>query len=167
MNGDLGMWLRIAALLLGGIIASYALIVGKRPDAKQAIDKLVPYGGAIGIALLVFGIYDLFGLGSGPSWFDTLDFFKYFNIWGKVYVGLWVPVAIILGFLLGYSLIDKYVLNKAASAGGKAGEAVDGVGDKAHAGLSKFSGPIGIIALVVGLIMLLLQLDILSAAKGL
>jgi hypothetical protein len=46
--------------ILGGILACSAIIVAKRPDAKQMIDKLSPYQVLIGVALVAVGIIDFF-----------------------------------------------------------------------------------------------------------
>ena len=46
-------------LIAGGILAASGLIIAKKPDAKQLIDKLMPYQAIIGVVLLALGILNL------------------------------------------------------------------------------------------------------------
>jgi hypothetical protein len=46
-------------LVVGGILAVSGLIVAKQPNAKELIDKLVPYQAIIGVAMLAFGVVNL------------------------------------------------------------------------------------------------------------
>ena len=39
-------------VIAGGILAAAGLIISKKPDAKQLIDKLVPYQAFIGVAMV-------------------------------------------------------------------------------------------------------------------
>lgn len=47
--------------IAGGTIASSGFIIGRRPNAKELIEKLTPYQGSIGIVMLVCGVWELFG----------------------------------------------------------------------------------------------------------
>lgn len=155
---ETGMWIRVILLLFAGVMASSAFIVSKKPDAKETLNKLVPYAGGVGVALFIFGILDFFGIGTGFSWFQTWKF-----PWGlfKIVMLLWPLVSIVLGFMQGYALIDKYVLNKVATKG-DAGKSVDKVGDAAYEKIMKYSVPVGFTAIIIGLILLLYMLEIIS-----
>jgi hypothetical protein len=56
-------------LIVGGILALSGIIVANQPNAKNVIDKLVPYQAIIGVALLVLGVFFLMTSGdlSGVS----------------------------------------------------------------------------------------------------
>ena len=49
------MWIITVVLLLaGGLLGAANLIVAKKPNAKELIDKLTPYQGWIGVALVLW-----------------------------------------------------------------------------------------------------------------
>ncbi len=46
------MWIiTVVILLAGGLLGAANLIVAKKPNAKELIDKLTPYQGWIGVVL--------------------------------------------------------------------------------------------------------------------
>ena len=88
-------------LILGGILAVSSLIVAKKPDAKELIDKLVPYQAMIGIALLAFGLVNLIrSLGHLLDALRTLP--------GFVLVAM-ILTSIVLGFMFGMPQIAKWI----------------------------------------------------------
>ncbi len=82
--------------LLGGILAASSIIISKKPDARELIAKLIPFQGAIGIAMLILGGFETIGL---------LGDFKLI-LFAKAFVDLG------LGFLLGFSLLNRWFLSK-------------------------------------------------------
>ena len=63
------MWLVTGLILLaGGALSASNIIVGKKPNAKELIDKLVPYQGWLGVVMFLYGIYWLI--------FDFIDFVR-------------------------------------------------------------------------------------------
>jgi hypothetical protein len=92
----------ISALLLivGGILALSGFIVAKQPNAKDLIDRLVPYQATIGVALLALGVLDLLGtlgvLLSGSLLFRLS--------WLAV-----IAASILLGFLFGMPQLSKWM----------------------------------------------------------
>ena len=88
-------------LILAGILAISGLIVAKKPNAKEMIDKLVPYQAFIGIALLAFGIYNL------------LHALGVLGILLRSFPGIVALVVIIssilLGFMFGMPQIAKWM----------------------------------------------------------
>jgi hypothetical protein len=121
-------------LVVGGILAASSLIVAKRPDAQQLIDKLTPYQGWIGIVLFVYGIYDIT---------NSLGYISVSFIGGLIWLIAGV-VEIVLGFLLGFGLITQYVLSKNEQAMEK--------GQQLRAKLAPFQGILGIIAIITGVV---------------
>jgi len=90
-------------LILGGILAISNLIVAKKPEARQMIDKLVPYQAGIGIALLVIGLLNL--LRSLSSIFTVI---RLMPLLGITALAMMVS-AILLGFMFGMPQIAKWM----------------------------------------------------------
>ena len=137
------MWLvTVAMLVAGGLLAASSLIIARKPDAKQLIDKLTPYQGWIGIVLFFWGIYDTINLIRfiGPLFQASLVRAIFFLVA--------VPTELLLGFLLGFGLITKYALSKNETAMAK-GQAI-------RAKLAPIQGILGIVGIIVGLIYLVL-----------
>ena len=44
--------------IAGGVLASSGFIISKKPNAKELIDKLVPYQGWIGAVMFFWGIWE-------------------------------------------------------------------------------------------------------------
>jgi len=101
--------INILLLIAGGILATSALIVAKKPDAKPWIDKLVPYQAIIGVALLVVGVLDLL------RWLGAL---RHLLPDAPVHTVVWLAVivtSILLGFLFGMAQIAKWLPGHAAA----------------------------------------------------
>lgn len=136
------IWITIAVMFCGGVLASANLIIAKKPDAKQLIDKLVPYQGWIGIAMFVWGIWDVINvLRSG--WFSLISHMPL----TVIVILVAVLVEVVLGFLLGFGLISKYALSKNEQAMAK--------GQEIRGKLAKFQGPLGLVAIFVAIYILL------------
>src|SRR5688572_24169381 len=56
MGFDALLFVNIILGILGGILAAAALIVSKKPDAKQLIDKLTPFQALIGVGLIAVSL---------------------------------------------------------------------------------------------------------------
>jgi hypothetical protein len=142
------MELLLLALLLivGGALAAAPLIVSKQPNAQEAINKLVPYQGIIGIILLLWGLFVLlFRL------LSVLGLLLQFAPLTGIGMLLACLVAIALGILLGYALLSKYALSKNADAA-RSGEMV-------RAKLTGIQIPLGIAGIATGLWALLIYLN--------
>lgn len=116
--------------ILGGIIASASFIVSKKEDARELIDKLVPYQGFIGLVLLFWSIRNVFFI---------LHHFS-------VALILLTAVQFIVGFLLSYSLLSQYLFSKSEEAKEK--------GQELRAKLVQYQVPAGIILIVLGIFSL-------------
>lgn len=123
--------------ILGGLIAASSLIVSKKPNAQELLDKLTPYQGWIGVVLTFWGVWGILqavlNLGSiGTAWMIFLAV---------------SAVQFIVGFLLAYSLISKYLLEKNETAKEK--------GQLLRQKLIKYQVPAGVILVVLGVLSLL------------
>ena len=123
-------------LILLSIIAVPSLILSKRPDAKEILAKIAPYQGWIGLIFCFWGVYGIIFSGIlGLSWMAT---------W-PIYWGTALAVNILqalLGFMLGFTLISKYVLSGSAEAKAK--------GEQLLAKIAPKQGMIGMIGIGVG-----------------
>jgi hypothetical protein len=145
---DLIYLLNVIALLAGGILAASGLIVARKPNAREMIDKLVPYQAMIGVALLGLGVVNLL-------WWVSQGLFRMFaysSLFGITIFAMTVT-SILLGFLFGMPQIAKWMPGHAA-AEQKAMELAKKV--------APFQGMLGIIGLAAALLALLYRLHILS-----
>ncbi|MCF6350805.1 MAG: hypothetical protein L3J23_07225 [Flavobacteriaceae bacterium] len=117
--------------IIGGLIAASSLIVAKKPNAQELLDKITPYQGWIGVVLLIYSVQAL------------LSSLRYFSISGL----LMSAIMFVVGFLLAYSLISKYLLEKNEDAKIK--------GQALRAKLVKFQVPAGVALVVLGILSLL------------
>ncbi len=138
------MWIiTVAILLAGGLLGAANLIIAKKPNAKDLIEKLTPYQGWIGVVLVLWGLWDLIGvvrslgvLGAAP-------------VWWVLYL-LTAVTELALGFLLGYGLISRYVLGTSPQALEK--------GQQLRASLARYQGPLGVAAIGLAILFAVLTL---------
>jgi hypothetical protein len=129
--------------IIGGILAASSLIVARKPNAKELIDKLAPYQGWIGAVMFFWGVWDLFGVVRHTSLISVAPLF-----WG-----LWVAAAVtelVVGFLLGFGLITKWALGSSPTAQAR-GQAI-------RARLAPLQGTFGLVAIALGILYLVLLL---------
>jgi hypothetical protein len=123
--------------ILGGLIAASSLIVAKKPNAQELLDKLTPFQGWIGVVLTVYGVWgilqSLLNLGS-------------IGLWWMISLAV-SAVMFTVGFLLAYSLISKYLLEKNETAKEK--------GQLLRQKLTKYQIPAGVALIILGVIGLI------------
>ena len=134
-------------LIAGGVLAASGLIVAKKPDAKQLIDKLVPYQAIIGVVLLVLGVLNFLRL-LGNHVFDLL---RLVPLLGLSFLAMTVT-SILLGFMFGMPQIAKWMPGEGPT---------EQKGMELAKKLAPFQGVLGIIGIVAGLLMVLYRLRIL------
>jgi hypothetical protein len=134
-------------LIVGGILAVSGLIVANKPDAKQLIDKLVPYQAIIGVALLAVGLVNLLRTIGGL--FTTI---KNFPLFGFAWLAI-IVTSILLGFMFGMPQIAKWIPGQGGT---------ENKGMELSKKLAPFQVIIGLIGLGASLIYLLYYLHILK-----
>jgi len=137
-------------LIILGLLASPSLLLSRKPDAKELLDKLVPYQGWAGVIFCLWGIWGIISCILSISLLS-------FGLWGIIYWVTLLAVSIVetvLGFILGYSLIVKYALSKNEAASQK--------GEQLLAKLRPLQGKIGILAIILGVWLIIC--DIIYAA---
>lgn len=137
MNGFLSGLL----LILLGILAVPSLLLSRKPEAKELLDKITPYQGWIGVAFCIIGLLNLIeGL-------FRLNILFYFPAYGLLFFAV-ALVMVLLGFVLGYGLIQKYALSRNEKASEKGSELL--------ARIRPVQGRLGMLAIVLGIILIIL-----------
>jgi hypothetical protein len=146
------MWLITTLVLLcGGLLGAANLIIARKPNARDLIDKLVPYQGVIGVVLLLWGLLDLMRL------LRLLSMLNHIPLWWLFFL-ITTATQLGLGFLLGYGLISRYVLSKSAQAMEK--------GERLRARLAVYQGALGVAAIVLAGLSILMKLISEGAYAG-
>lgn len=127
-------------LIACGLLAAANWILGRRPDAKVVYDKVAPYGGIMGITLLVIAILYLikYVLPHPVLTFTTFA--------GLIALATLVD-AILLGFLLGFGLLSAWF-------GSKSPEALE-QGRELRARLVRLQIPLGFVGVALGIYSLI------------
>src|SRR5258708_2008351 len=101
-----GLWLFVL-----GALAVPALILSKRPDAKQILDKITPYQGWIGLISAIYGLVRI------PQLISSLSYLKHLGgIVAFVIFAAFVVTMIVLGFILGIGILKSFVKDANAQA---------------------------------------------------
>jgi hypothetical protein len=121
--------------IVGGILAASALIIARKPNARQLIDKLTPYQGWIGIVMFFWGVW------------GVLDCVRFLGLLSArpVFWLFWMASGVadlVVGFLLGFGLITRYALGKNAAAQAR--------GQQIRARLAAYQGAFGLFAIAMG-----------------
>lgn len=122
-------------LILLGLLAVPSLLLSKKPDAKELLDKVTPYQGWIGVAFAVLGLIGLV---------KCLLNLKLFYLLPVVWL-TWLLVELVtvsLGFILGYGLINKYALSKNETAAEKGKQMLEK--------LLPIQGKLGVTSIILG-----------------
>jgi len=130
-------------LIILGILAVPSLLLSRKPNAQELLDKITPYQGWIG---LVFCFWGVWGIISAVLNMGML------TAWPIGWI-LWLAVSVVtavLGFLLGYGMINKLLLSKNEEAKEK--------GAALLAKLAPLQGKFGMAAIVLGLIYVVLNI---------
>lgn len=127
------------SLILLSILAVPSLLLSKKPNAKELLEKIEPYQGWIGMLFCFWGIWGIISCIISIGWLTFAPIF-----WITMLVCNIVTAA--LGFMLGYGLINKYVLSKNEAAKEKA--------EVMRAKIAPKQGKLGLIGLVLGIWMI-------------
>jgi hypothetical protein len=136
----------IVLIICGGLCMP-SIIIKKRPEAKDIIDKITPYQGIIGLIICIIGIiWTIF-------WLFRVGYIAYgfggFIIW-ILNLGANVLNALV-GFLLGFGMIQNMILkNASADAQAKA--------EEVHKKLVDIQIPLGFAAIIVGLCVIVFSI---------
>jgi hypothetical protein len=127
-------------LILLSIIAVPSLILSKKPDAKELLEKIEPYQGWIGLAFCFWGVWGIITAILNIGWLTTWPIW-----WITLLAGNLIEA--VLGFMLGFGLINSLVLSKNEAAQEKA--------NKLREKLAPKLGKLGLLGLAVGVWMII------------
>ncbi|WP_299465294.1 hypothetical protein [uncultured Microscilla sp.] len=130
-------------LIALGILASPSLLLSRRPDAKEILDKIAPYQGWLGLIFCAWGIWSII------KTFLFIGLLKYHALWWFTWLAGGITEAV-LGFILGYATINKLVLSNSEEAQEK--------GERLIARLRPIQGKLGVIGIVLGVWMIVARL---------
>lgn len=122
-------------LILLSILAVPSLILAKKPNAQELLDKIAPYQGWIGLVFCFWGIWGIITSVLNIGWLTTFPIW-----WVTLLAGSVVQAA--LGFMLGFGKINELFLAKSEEAKAKASEL--------RAKIAPKQGKLGILGLIVG-----------------
>jgi hypothetical protein len=121
--------------IAGGILAASALIIARKPNAKDLIDKITPYQGWIGIVMVFWGVWGTLACVGGIGQLSHRPLFWLFWLASSV-------ADLLVGFLLGFGLITRYALGRNAAAQAR--------GQQIRAKLAGYQGVFGLFAIAMG-----------------
>ncbi len=127
-------------LVLLSIVAVPSLILSRKPNASELLEKIEPYQGWMGIGFCFVGLWGIVQailnigwLADAPIWWITF-------LAGNI-------VSAALGFMLGIGLINKLFLSKNEAARAKA--------EELRAKIAPKQGKLGILGIAVGAWMII------------
>lgn len=130
------------ALIVCGVLAASTLIISKKPNAKELIDKLVPVQGWIGAVVCVIGIWAVIRM------LLNIQLLSIIPIHWIIFLAMGVTMAL-LGFLLGFGLIRQYTLQGNPEAAAKA--------EALRAKLTSIQVPLGLAGIALGILGFLMN----------
>ncbi len=126
-------------LILLSIIAVPSLILAKKPNAKELLEKVEPYQGWIGIVFCFWGIWGVITAILNLGWLSTAPIWWVTFLAGNL-------ISAILGFMLGSGLINKMFLSKNDVAKTRA--------EELRAKIAPKQGKLGLFGIIVGIWMI-------------
>ncbi|HOX44948.1 MAG TPA: hypothetical protein PK668_15215 [Myxococcota bacterium] len=127
-------WITIAALLVLGVLGASSIILAKKPDAKELIEKLSKYGGWVGVVAAIWGVWIVIQSLLNLGWLGA----------GLYFLVLWASylatglVLLFLGFIFGYGMITTYLSAEARAKG-----------EQVRAKLVGFQAKLGIVSIIL------------------
>lgn len=122
-------------LILLSIIAVPSLLLSRKPNAAELLEKVAPYQGWIGVVFCLVGVWGLISavlslglLTAAPIWWATLAA-------GSL-------VEAVLGFMLGFPLISEFLAGNSPEASAKS--------EALRAKLAPRQGQLGLVGIGVG-----------------
>jgi hypothetical protein len=123
-------------LIILGLLAAPSLLLSKKPDAKELLEKITPYQGWIGLAFCFWGIWGVIQAVLNLGLLTT------FPIWWITWLSS-SAIEAVLGFILGYGMISNLVLSKNEGAKQK--------GEQLLAKLAPIQGKLGFAGIIIGI----------------
>lgn len=126
------------SLIFLSIVAVPSLLLSKKPNAKELLDKVAPYQGWIGLVFFFWGVWGIISSILNLGWLTT------YPIWWATFLAGNIVQAL-LGFMLGFGMINDLLLSKNEAAKEKAVQL--------KAKLAPKQGKLGLMGIGVGIWM--------------
>lgn len=126
-------------LIVLSIIAVPSLLLSKKPNAKELLEKIEPYQGWIGLVFCFWGVWGIITAVLNIGWLTSAPIWWFTFLAGNI-------ISAILGFMLGFGLINSLLLAKNDVAKVKADELREKIAPK--------QGKLGIVGIGVGIWMI-------------
>jgi H+/Cl- antiporter ClcA len=97
--------------IVAGLMAASSVVIERMPNAREVVQKLAPYQATIGLVTLVLGVFFFVDMISG-----SMSALRSAAASTKLVATICFASAIVVGFLQGYPLVEKYILNDAEAA---------------------------------------------------
>ena len=133
-----GLWIFVL-----GALAVPNLILAKRPDAKQLLDKIAPYQGWIGLISALWGLISIPHLIGALTWLRSGR-----GLIAFIFLAVFVVTQTLLGFVLGIGVIKHFI--KDASAQAKM--------DEVLAKILPYQATLGLLAMADGILIVVLSI---------
>ncbi len=128
-------------VIIAGILAASAVVIQKLPDSAEYINKIKPYEGFIGAGSLIMGAFTLFSftrIMASPFLMMTSTF-------------TCIGSSLIMGFLLGYPVLQDLFLDDMGEASRKKSEDI-------YEKLTPYKVTSGLVGIGAGMTILLLKI---------
>jgi len=135
-------------LILLSIIAVPSLILSRKPNAAELLEKVAPFQGWIGLVFCFFGIWGILQAVLNLGWLTSAPIW-----WATLLAGSVVQAG--LGFMLGYPLISKLFLSNSVTAREKA--------ERLRARVAPQQGRLGVVGILVGAWMVIASFIVVVA----
>ncbi|KPM31566.1 Hypothetical protein I595_2059 [Croceitalea dokdonensis DOKDO 023] len=122
-------------LVLLSILAVPSLLLSKKPNAKELLEKIEPYQGWIGLIFCIWGVWGIISSILNLGWLTSAPIW-----WATLLAGSIVQAG--LGFMLGFGTINKLVIGSNVQAQEKAAELREKIAPK--------QGKLGLFGLFLG-----------------
>ena len=122
-------------LIVLGVLAAPALLLSRKPNAQELLDKIAPYQGWLGVVFCFWGLWVTIRAVLG------IALIKYFPVLWITWLAIGVLQAV-LGFILGYGLINKLILSNSEEAQAK--------GQRLLAKLTPVQTKLGLASIILG-----------------
>lgn len=120
--------------IAGGLLAMSSLVAKRAPNAAEALAKLAPYQGTIGIIMFGWGVWELIHAVTGIAALSSSPLLWVFGLVSGI-------ADLSVGLLLGFGLVSTYVFRGNAQAIEK--------GSMLRDKLAAFQVPLGALAILV------------------
>lgn len=123
-------------LIFLGILAIPSLVIARQPEAEKWYEKIEPFQGWIGFGFFFWGLWEIVSVFLNMAWL------KYYPVWWFTVLAGGIVEAV-LGFILGYNLLNKHLLSKNEEAATR--------GKEIRQKLVPLQGKIGLLGIALGL----------------